>query len=33
MDEDQTTLQMSLMDVDQVIQSASPTEAGENLNL
>ena len=33
MDEDQTLLQMPLMDVDQVRQSISPTEARENLNL
>ena len=33
MDEDQTLLQMPLMDVDQVRQSISPTEARDNLNL
>ena len=33
MDEDQTLLQMPLMDVDQVRESVSPTEARENLNL
>ena len=33
MDEDQTILQTPLMDVDQVRQSISPTEARENLNL
>ena len=33
MDEDQTLLQMPLIDVDQVRQSVSPTEARENLNL
>ena len=33
MNEDQTLLQMLLMDVDQVRQSISPTEARENLNL
>ena len=33
MDEDQTILQMPLMDVDQFRQSRSPTEARENLNL
>ena len=32
-DEDQTILQMPLMDVDQVRQSVSPTEASYNLNL
>ena len=33
MHEDQTLLQMPPMDVDQVRQSTSPTEARENLNL
>ena len=33
MDEDQTILQIPLMDVDQVWQNVSPTEARENLNL
>ena len=33
MDEDQTLLQMPIMDVDQVRQSVRPTEARENLNL
>ena len=33
MDEDQTLLQMPLMDVDQVRQSVSPAEARDNLNL
>ena len=33
MDKDETLLQMPLMDVDQVRQSTSPTEARENLNL
>ena len=32
MDEDQTILPMPLMDVDQVRQSISPTEARENSN-
>ena len=33
MDEDQPSLQAPLMDVDQVRQSVSPTEATDNLNL
>ena len=33
MDEEQTLLQMSLIDVDQVRQSIYPTEARTNLNL
>ena len=33
MDEDQTLLQMPLIDVDQVRQSISPVEARDNLNL
>ena len=33
MDEDQTLLLMPLMDVGQVRQSVSPTEARDNLNL
>ena len=33
MDEDQTILQMPLMDVDQVRQSMNPTEVRGNLNL
>ena len=32
-DEDQTLVQMPLMDTDQVVQSVSPTEAREHLNL
>ena len=33
MDEDQTLLQMPLMDIDQVRQNVSPTETKENLKL
>ena len=33
MDEDQALLQMPLMDIDQVTQGVSPTEAMENLYL
>ena len=33
MDEDQTLLQMPLIDADQVRQSVNTTEARENLNL
>ena len=33
MDEDQTLLHIPLIDVDQVRQSVSPTEARDNLNL
>ena len=33
MDEDQTLLLTPLMDIDQVRQSISPTEASDNLNL
>ena len=33
MDEDQTLLQMPLIDIYQVRQSVGPTEARENLNL
>ena len=33
MDKEQTILQISLMDIDQVRQSISPVEARENLNL
>ena len=33
MDEEQTIIQMPLMDVDQIRQSVGPTEAREILNL